>query len=81
MRKKLLGIALCIVGIAGLISALIFVSVTGNPKHLSLLLAGGIIGAFAFFMGLRMIPGAGKITGKTLKINIVPTARPVEQGI
>jgi len=81
MREKIPGLILCVVGIAGLIVSLIYISVIGDPGHAVLLLAGGIFGAVSFFLGLRIMPYAGKITEKPLKINIVPRDRTAERTI
>jgi hypothetical protein len=71
MSKKIVGIALCIAGVASLIISLIYISIIGNPSQVALLLAGGIIGTVAFFMGIRIIPGS--------PMQIVHPRRPHEQ--
>ena len=57
MEKKILGIILSILGISGLILALVFMNASGSSDHLHLLLAGGTSGAILFFTGIWLIPG------------------------
>ncbi len=79
MRVKILGVALCILGVAGLITSLIYISVIGNVTKVSLLLVAGLASAAAFFIGLRLIPSVPKIitepSGRTYGINIVHPER------
>jgi hypothetical protein len=56
METKTLGIILSIMGITGLILALININLATSSNHASVLVAVGIIGAIAFFAGLRLIP-------------------------
>ena len=55
MRGKVVGIILSILGIAGLISAFIYLYGPGSSNHLAVLLAMGIIGAVAFFAGIWLV--------------------------
>lgn len=57
METKILGIILSIVGISGLILALIFMNEAVTTTQFSLLVACGVLGAIAFFVGIRLLPG------------------------
>jgi len=56
METKYLGIILSILGISGLVLALIFMNDAVTPTQFNSLFAGGILGAIAFFAGLWLIP-------------------------
>jgi hypothetical protein len=56
MESKIMGIILSIVGISGLIVALIYVNVAGSPTQVDVLFGCGILAAAAFFAGIRLIP-------------------------
>jgi hypothetical protein len=56
MKGKILGICLSILGISGLILALIYMNAAESFKHLSILLASGICGAIIFFTGIWLLP-------------------------
>ena len=60
MEGKILGVILSILGIAGLIVALIYVNVAPSIKSVNLLLGCGIGGAICFFAGLWVIPSRGQ---------------------
>lgn len=69
MRRKIVGIILSILGIAGLISAFIYMNGADSADHLAATLARGVLGAIAFFAGIwlvdhatgrRAVPPAGK---------------------
>jgi hypothetical protein len=68
METKFLGIFLSILGIAGLILALAYMNGADSSKHVSLLLASGILGAISFFLGIRLIPGE-RPTGKRIEVS------------
>ena len=57
METKILGIILSILGIAGLILAVVYVNGADSSKHLNLLFTAGILGTITFFAGIRVIPG------------------------
>lgn len=67
MERKFLGIFLSILGIAGLILALVFMAGTDSSKHLSILFACGILGTISFFAGIRLIPDQ-RIGGKGIRV-------------
>ena len=50
------GIIVSILGISGLILALIFMNDAVTTTQFNFLFAGGVLGAIAFFAGLRLIP-------------------------
>jgi hypothetical protein len=52
MQQKILGITLSILGITGLIMALMGINGPLVNEHLALLMAGGSVGAVAFFGGV-----------------------------
>ena len=52
MEGKIWGIMLSILGIGGLITALIDITGGDPASHLAILLAGGVLGAIAFFAGI-----------------------------
>jgi hypothetical protein len=52
MQQKILGITLSILGITGLIVALMGINGPLVNEHLALLMAGGSFGALAFFGGI-----------------------------
>lgn len=52
MERKIWGIMLSILGIAGLIWAFIYINGPEVNEHLPVLFGAGIIGAAAFFMGI-----------------------------
>ena len=55
MRRKIWGILLSILGIGGLIWALIYINGPRGDTNLPVLLAAGVCGALAFFMGIWLI--------------------------
>jgi len=55
MKGKIMGIILSILGIAGLISAFIYINGPDSSGHLAALLAGGVGGAIAFFAGIWLV--------------------------
>jgi len=71
MYRKILGIILSIVGIAGLVLAFLYVNMAVSPQHLNLLFAGGIFGAVSFFTGIWMIPNAAAFD-KAAEVNSCP---------
>ena len=58
METKIVGIILAILGISGLITALMYVNEAGNSTQVGLLFACGIVAAVAFFAGVRLIPSS-----------------------
>jgi hypothetical protein len=69
METKILGIILSILGISGLILALINVNGAVSPQHIPLLFTGGVFGAIAFFAGIWMVPN-GSGYNKTSEVNV-----------
>jgi hypothetical protein len=55
MEGKIWGILVSILGIGGLIWALIYISGPKASTDLPVLLAGGVCGALAFFIGIWLI--------------------------
>jgi hypothetical protein len=55
MRGKIVGIILSILGIAGLVSAFIYMNGPDSSDHLAALFARGIGGAIAFFAGIWLV--------------------------
>lgn len=55
MEGKIWGISLSILGIAGLIMALININGPLVTTHLPVLLVAGVFGALAFFIGIWLI--------------------------
>jgi len=45
-----------VLGILGLVTAVLFMNTADGMKHLVVLFVGGVLGAAAFFAGIRMIP-------------------------
>lgn len=61
MRRKIVGIILSILGIAGLVSAFIYMNGPDSSDHLAALLVRGVLGAIAFFAGIWLVdPGTGR---------------------
>ena len=61
MEGKIVGIILSILGIAGLVLALIYINGSDSSKHLTTLLAGGLGGALAFFTGIWLVDHKWKV--------------------
>ena len=57
MEGKILGITLSILGVSGLLAALIYMNAAGGPKDINVLLGCGIFGAVLFFAGIWLLPG------------------------
>lgn len=55
MEGKIWGILLSILGIAGLIWALVYITGPQVSIHLPVLLAAGVCGASAFFIGIWLV--------------------------
>ena len=55
MRGKIVGIILSILGIAGLVSAFIYMNGPDSSDHLAASLVRGIVGAIAFFAGIWLV--------------------------
>ena len=55
MRRKIVGIILSILGIAGLVSAFIYMNGPDSSDHLAALLTRGVVGAVAFFAGIWLV--------------------------
>ena len=55
MDGKIWGILLSILGIAGLIWAVIYINGPAMSGHLPILVAAGVCGALAFFIGIWLI--------------------------
>jgi hypothetical protein len=59
MQQKIMGIGLSILGVAGLIGALICVNGADINSHLTLLMVAGTLGAIAFFTGIWLFDRFG----------------------
>jgi len=57
MKGKILGILVSVLGVAALIITLIGINGVVSSAQVNLLLAGGIVGTFLFFMGIWLLPG------------------------
>ena len=55
MRRKIVGIILSILGIAGLISAFVYMNGADSADHLAAVLARGVVGTIAFFAGIWLV--------------------------
>jgi hypothetical protein len=70
MQQKILGITLSILGITGLIMAIMGINGPLVNEHLALLMAGGSAGAVAFFIGIWLFGRSGvpvnKVAGMSL---------------
>jgi hypothetical protein len=56
MGTKIWGFVVSILGVLGLGAAIFYMNTEEGVKHLVILLAGGILGAAAFFTGIWMMP-------------------------
>jgi hypothetical protein len=56
METKTWGMIVSILGVISLVAAVLFMNTADGMKHLVILCTGGILGAIAFFAGIRMIP-------------------------
>lgn len=56
METKTWGMIVSVLGILGLVTAVLFMNTADGMKHLVVLFVGGVLGAAAFFAGIRMIP-------------------------
>jgi hypothetical protein len=56
MESKIMGILLSIMGIAGLVVALMYVNVAENAWKVDVLFGCGILAAATFFVGIRLVP-------------------------
>jgi hypothetical protein len=68
MEGKILGVILSILGISGLIVAVIYMNNAADSKSVNLLLGCGILAAISFFAGLRLIPSGKRPAGETLEV-------------
>jgi hypothetical protein len=59
MQPKIMGIVLSILGIAGLVAALVCINGPDVNGHLTLIMVGGIVGAIAFFTGIWLFDRLG----------------------
>ncbi len=59
MQPKFMGIVLSILGIVGLIAALVCVNGPDINSHLTLLMVAGALGAIAFFAGIWLFDRLG----------------------
>jgi len=55
MERKIWGILLSVLGIAGLIWALLYISGPKESTNMPVLLAAGVCGAVAFFIGIWLV--------------------------
>jgi len=72
MESKIMGIALSVLGVSGLILALIYMNDAVTSTQFNLLFTAGILGAAAFFAGLWLIPGAHPYK-KTVEVRVDKT--------
>ncbi|HMH21210.1 MAG TPA: hypothetical protein VK563_05520 [Puia sp.] len=56
MQKQILGIILSILGISGLILAIIYINQAIDNSHVNIICACGVVGTLVFFAGIWMIP-------------------------
>jgi hypothetical protein len=56
METKTWGMIVSVLGVICLLAAVLFMNTADGMKHLLMLFIGGILGAVAFFAGIRMIP-------------------------
>jgi hypothetical protein len=56
METKTWGMIVSSLGVIGLVAAVLFMNTADGMKHLVMLSVGGVLGAVAFFAGIRMIP-------------------------
>ena len=56
MKTKIWGMVVSVLGIIGLLTALLFMNTADGMKHLLILFVGGFLGTVAFFAGIRMFP-------------------------
>jgi hypothetical protein len=69
MKKRIMGIILSILGIAGLVAAFLMVTGFRDSDHVGELLACGILAAAAFFVGIRLVPdGSGSVKEKEVGV-------------
>lgn len=59
MQQKFMGIGLSILGVAGLIAALVSINGPDVNGHLTLLMVAGTLGAIAFFTGIWLFDRIG----------------------
>jgi hypothetical protein len=59
MQQKIIGIVLSILGVAGLIAALMCINGPYVNSHLTLLMVAGTLGAIAFFAGIWLFGRLG----------------------
>jgi hypothetical protein len=59
MQPKFMGIALSILGVAGLVAALMLINGPDINSHLTLLMVAGVLGAIAFFVGIWLFDRLG----------------------
>jgi hypothetical protein len=61
MGTKIWGFVVSILGVLSLGAAVFYVNTGDGVKHLEMLLAGGILGAAAFFTGIWMMPNKSRV--------------------
>ena len=59
MQPKIIGIVLSILGVAGLVAALVGVNGPNVNGHLTLFMVAGTLGAIAFFTGIWLFDRSG----------------------
>jgi hypothetical protein len=71
MQQKMMGTTLSILGIAGLVLSLFYVTGSDSNSHLALLMAAGIAGAAAFFAGIWLFDRPGVLAKKTAGMSLM----------
>jgi len=56
MKAKILGIILSILGISGLVLALVYMNEVADSGHVIALSGGGLLAAAIFFSGIWLLP-------------------------
>ena len=69
MEGKILGISLSVLGIVGLVLALVYMNAAAGPKDVNMLLGCGIFGAIIFFAGIRLLPARKVMNTSTENVN------------
>ena len=71
MQQKIVGITLSILGIAGLVLSLFYVTGSGISGHWIVLMVAGIAGAAAFFAGIWLFDRPGVLAKKTAGMSLM----------
>ena len=71
MQQKIMGTTLSILGIAGLVLSLFYVTGSGISGHWIVLMVAGIAGAAAFFAGIWLFDRPGVLAKKTAGMSLM----------